>query len=153
MTGEEKILQALGEINTHLTKHDEMFSAINTRLDGIDERLDKMDERLDKMDERLDKMDERLDKMDERLDKMDERLDGMDARFDGVDSRLDKLEENTTWMRLEIENNIKPNIQKLADGYALLQETMATREQVESLREELDTEKFTLELLATKRLH
>ena len=132
MTGEEKILQALGEINTHLTKHDEMFGAINTRLD---------------------KMDERLDKMDERLDKMDERLDGMDARFDGVDSRLDKLEENTTWMRLEIENSIKPNIQKLADGYALLQETMATKEQVESLREDLETEKVTLEILATKRLH
>ena len=125
MTGEEKILQALGEINTHLTKHDEMFSAINTRLDGIDERLDKMDERLDKVDERLDK----------------------------VDSRLDKLEENTTWMRLEIENSIKPNIQKLADGYALLQETMATKEQVEDLREDLETEKVTLEILATKRLH
>ena len=125
MTGEEKILQALGEINTHLTKHDEMFGAINTRLD----------------------------KMDERLDKMDERLDGMDARFDGVDSRLDKLEENTTWMRLEIENSIKPNIQKLADGYALLRETMATKEQVESLREDLETEKVTLEILATKRLH
>ena len=132
MTGEEKILQALGEINTHLTKHDEMFGAINTRLDGIDERLDKMDE---------------------RLDKMDERLDGMDVRFDGVDSRLDKLEENTTWMRLEIENNIKPNIQKLADGYALLQETMATKEQVEDLREDLETEKVTLEILATTRLH
>ena len=132
MNNEEKILQALGEINTHLTKHDEMFGAINTRLDGIDERLDKMDE---------------------RLDKMDERLDGMDARFDGVDSRLDKLEENTTWMRLEIENSIKPNIQKLADGYALLQETMATKEQVESLREDLETEKVTLEILATKRLH
>ena len=132
MTGEEKILQALGEISGHLTKHDEMFGAINTRLD---------------------KMDERLDKMDERLDKMDERLDGMDARFDGVDSRLDKLEENTTWMRLEIENSIKPNIQKLADGYALLQETMATKAQVESLREDLETEKVTLEILATKRLH
>ena len=118
MTGEEKILQALGEINTHLTKHDEMFGAINTRLDKMDERLDKMDERLDK-----------------------------------VDSRLDKLEENTTWMRLEIENNIKPNIQKLADGYALLQETMATKEQVEGLREDLETEKVTLEILATKRLH
>ena len=139
MTGEEKILQALGEINTHLTKHDEMFGAINTRLDGIDERLDKMDERLDKMDE--------------RLDKMDERLDGMDTRFDGVDSRLDKLEENTTWMRLEIENSIKPNIQKLADGYVTLQETMATKEQVESLREDLETEKVTLEILAPKRLH
>ena len=125
MTGEEKILQALGEINTHLTKHDKMFGAINARLDGIDERLDKMDERLDKMDE----------------------------RFDGVDSRLDRLEENTNWMRLEIENNIKPNIQKLADGYALLWETMATKEQVESLREDLETEKVTLEILATKRLH
>ena len=139
MIGEEKILQALGEINTHLMKHDEMFGAINTRLD--------------KMNERLGRMDERLGRMDERLDGMDERLDGMDARFDGVDSRLDKLEENTTWMRLEIENNIKPNIQKLADGYALLQETMATKEQVESLREDLETEKVTLEILATKRLH
>ena len=118
MTGEEKILQALGEINTHLTKHDEMFGAINIRLDGIDKRLDKMDERLD-----------------------------------GVESRLDRLENDVTWMRLEIENNIKPNIQRLADGYTLLWETMATKDQVESLREELATEKFTLELLATKRLH
>ena len=125
MTGEEKILQALGEINSHLTKHDAMFDAINTRLDGIDNRLDKVEQRLDKVEQRL----------------------------DGVESRLDRLEKDVTWMRLEIENDIKPNIQKLADGHALLWETMATKEQVESLREDLATEKFTLELLATKRVH
>lgn len=45
-----------------------------------------------------------------RLDNIDGRLDIIDGRLDTIDGRLGNIE-------LVIENELRPNIQKLAEGY------------------------------------
>jgi len=88
--------------------------------------------RLDKMDGRLDKMDGRLDKMDGRLDKIDGRLDNIDDRLDNIDDRLGNIE-------LVIENELRPNIQKLAEGYEpYYQKTCVNNIKLKDLEEKVD---------------
>ena len=72
---------------------------------------------LDKMEKGFDCLNKRMDKMDKRLDGMDKRLDGMDKRLDGVDMRLDSLEHTTKNIMLTIENEIRPNIQIIAEAH------------------------------------
>ena len=86
-------------------------------LDKMEKGFDCLNKRMDKMDKRLDGMDKRLDGMDKRLDGMDKRLDGMDKRLDGVDKRLDSLEYTTKDILLTIENEIRPNIQIIAEAH------------------------------------
>ena len=59
----------------------------------------------------------KLETMDARLDKMDARLDGMDARFDKIDARLDNLETDVKDIKMMLENEIRVNIQRIAEGH------------------------------------
>ena len=93
-------------------------------LSLLDRQFEKIDKRFDGIDERLDRMDERFDRMDERFDRMDERFDRMDERFDRLEGRVDKLEESVTSLQLAVENEIRPNIQILAEGHMMLNEKL-----------------------------
>ena len=124
----DEILKAIYEevkdIKIILCGHEE-------RLDGIDARLDGMDARFDGIDARLDGIDARFDGIDARLDGIDARLDGMDTRFDGIDVRLDemqnqinangegiaRLENEVSKINLRLENEIAPNIMRVAEGH------------------------------------
>ena len=59
----------------------------------------------------------KLETMDARLDKMDARLDKMDARLDGMDARLDNLETDVKDIKMMLENEIRVNIQRIAEGH------------------------------------
>ena len=65
----------------------------------------------------LDKMEKGFDCLNKRMDKMEKRLDGIDKRLDGMDKRLDSLEYTTKDILLTIENEIRPNIQIIAEAH------------------------------------
>ena len=78
----------------------------------------------DRLTTRLDKMDDRFDGIDDRLDGIDDRLDGIDDRLDGIEGRLSDVENDVTSIKLTLENEIKPNISRIADGYSMLEERL-----------------------------
>lgn len=110
---------------------DEILKAIYEEVKDIKVILCGHEERLDGMDARFDGIDARLDRMDERFDGIDARLDGMDTRFDGIDVRLDemqnqinsngegiaRLENEVSKINLRLENEIAPNIMRVAEGH------------------------------------
>lgn len=70
---------------------------------------------------RMDGIDDRLDGIDDRLDGVDERFNEVDKEFVGINKRLGNIENDVTSIKLTLENEIKPNICKIADGYAMLE--------------------------------
>lgn len=83
----------------------------------------------------LEKMQKGFDRLDKRMDHMDKRLDGMDKRLDGMDKRLDKLEHATRDIQLTIENEIRPNIQVIAEGHADINRKLDEALKVENEKE------------------
>jgi len=71
-----------------------------------------------------DRLTTRLDKMDDCFDGIDDRLDGIDDRLDGIEGRLSDVENDVTSIKLTLENEIKPNISRIADGYSMLEERL-----------------------------
>ena len=92
------------------------------------EKLDLILAKLGQMDERLDRMDDRLDRMDERFDKVDERLDRMDTRFD-------KLENDVTGIKLTLENEIRQNIMRVAEGHLDLYRKLDDAQKIDNEKE------------------
>ena len=91
---------------------------------------------------------ERLDGMDKRLDQLEEGQKQTNERLDKIEARLDPIENETLKTRLEIENRIIPNIQKVAEGHMLIIEKMATKEDIALIREDWENERIALEVLA-----
>ena len=109
--------------------------AENEKLDLILSKLGQMDERLDRMDDRLDRMDERFDKVDERLDRMDTRFDKVDERLDRMDTRFDKLENDVTGIKLTLENEIRQNIMRVAEGHLDLYRKLDDAQKIDNEKE------------------
>lgn len=92
-------------------------------------------EKLDLILSKLGKMDNRLDQMDSRLDRMDERFDRMDERFDRMDERFDRLENDVTDIKLTLENEIRPNIMRVAEGHLDLYRKLDDAQKIDNEKE------------------
>ena len=107
----------------------------NTELFEGETNMGNTKKILEKMQKGFDRLDKRMEHMDKRLDGMDKRLDGMDKRLDGMDKRLDKLEHATRDIQLTIENEIRPNIQVIAEGHADINRKLDEALKVENEKE------------------
>ena len=72
--------------------------------------------------------------LDESLQPINTRLDGIDSRLDGIEDRLTHVELEVRQINVTIENEIRPNIQKIAEGQTGLREIVIdVRDKVEEL--------------------
>lgn len=85
--------------------------------------------------EKLDLILSKLGKMDNRLDQMDSRLDRMDERFDRMDERFDRLEKDVTDIKLTLENEIRPNIMRVAEGHLDLYRKLDDAQKIDNEKE------------------
>ena len=90
-----------------------VISTMNRKFDEIDERFEKVDERFEKIDERFEKIDERFDKIDERFEKIDEQISDLKDGQEKLCTRVTNLE-------LLYENEIKRDIQLIAEGHSII---------------------------------
>jgi len=83
----------------------------------LDRRFDKIDERFDRVDERFDRLEGRMEKLEGRVEKLEGRMENIEGRMDGVEGGLRHLQ-------LVVENEIRPQIQILAEGHMMLNEKL-----------------------------
>ena len=83
----------------------------------------------------MDMMQKGFDRLDKRMDKMDKRMNKMDKRMDTIDKRLVNLEHTTKDIQLTIENEIRPNIQTIAEGHLDLNRKLDEALKVENEKE------------------
>ena len=93
----------------------------------------------------LNVLDRQFEKIDKRFDGVDERLDKLEGRMDKLEGRVDKLEGSVTHLQLVIENEIRPNIQILAEGHMMLNEKLDRALENAKETEELKTRVDALE--------
>lgn len=53
----------------------------------------------------------------ERFDTLESRFDNLETRFDNMEDKVDNLESGVRKTNMTIENEIKPKIEALFDGY------------------------------------
>jgi chromosome segregation ATPase len=120
----EQVIQKQDKMERDLTRK---FDAIEKRFDAIEGRLDTIEGRLDTIEGRLDTIEGRLDTIEGRLDTIEDRLDAIEERYDAFEEKTDNsvayIKKETTKVAIIIENEIRPNIQRLAEGFG----TIATR--------------------------
>ena len=90
-------------------------------------------------------LDKRFDRVDERFDRLEGRMENLEGRMERIEGRVDKLEESVTNLQVVIENEIRPNIQILAEGHMMLNEKLDRVLEGEKDREELKTRVDALE--------
>ena len=106
MTDSEKLDLVLEKV----TKLDEKVSILDKKVSGHDSRFISIENRLDGLDRRMDGLDRRMDGLDRRMDSLDSRVGIIETDLQEVKQRVIKTE-------IIIENEIQPNIMRVAEGH------------------------------------
>jgi predicted nucleic acid-binding Zn-ribbon protein len=87
------------------------------KLDLLLNKVTNIDERVTKLDEKFTKLDERVSNLDEKVTNIDERVTKLDEKFTKLDEKVSKLDNSVTDIKLTLENEIRVNIQRVAEGH------------------------------------
>ena len=113
---------------------------INEKLDLILSRLDATNKWQEQADGRFEQINGRFEQIDKRFEQIDNRFDGLEKKVDGIDRRLINVE-------LTIENELRPNIQILAEGQSVI---MRKLDELTKVRDEHDYTKIRLDVLESR---
>lgn len=90
------------------------------------------------LDAKLDaKLDTKLAPISERLDQMDRRMDQMNGRMDQMQADLSDLRTTVTRVAVTQENTVIPQLKLLAEGHETLLNTLARKDRVEALEDDV----------------
>lgn len=101
------------------------------------ERIDQMDSKIDKLDSRMDRIDSGMDTLNSRMDKIDSRMDKIDSRMDTIEDSIVEVKTQVTDIQLILENEIRRNIQIVAEGHLDLSRKLDDAVKVKKEREML----------------
>ena len=94
-------------------------------------------EKIDLILSKLGQMDDKFDRMENRLGQIDNRLDKVDERFDQMDERFDRVENDITDIKLTLENEIRVNIMRVAEGHLDLYRKLDDAKKIDTEKEML----------------
>lgn len=91
--------------------------------------------------EKLDLLLQKFDVVEDRLDGIDAHLKVVDERLEGIEARLDNVEKDITDIKVTIENELRVNIQRIAEGHLDLD-----RKLTEALRPNQEIEMLSIKV-------
>lgn len=96
----------------------------NKKLDLILEKVNSLDEKVSSLDEKVNGLDEKVSSLDEKVNRLDEKVNGLDEKVGSLDARVNSLEgdmkevrQRVTKTDMTLENEIRVNIQRIAEGH------------------------------------
>ena len=152
------IQKRMDRIEKRMDAIEERMDAIEERMDAIEKRMDAIEERMDVMEKHIDGMEKHIDGMQKHIDSMEKHMNGMQKHIDGMQKRLGIVETCTrsldtnvidirsklgavdikvTSMQCTLENELRVNIKRVAEGHLdlarNLKEAMKPNQEVEVL--------------------
>ncbi|MBO5371520.1 MAG: hypothetical protein J6A75_02255 [Lachnospiraceae bacterium] len=94
-------------------------------------------EKLDLLLNKVCSLENRFDGLENRFDGLENRFDGLENRFDGLENEVGELKNDVKKVKVVLENEIRVNIQRVAEGHLdlsrNLHEAMKPSNEVEML--------------------
>ena len=99
---------------------------------NTDEKIDLILNKLDSMDNRMGSMESRMDSMESHMGSMESRMNSMESRMDSMEGDIATIKSDVLDMKLQIENELIRDIQRVAEGHLDLERHLKDAERVNS---------------------
>ena len=87
------------------------------KLDLVLEKMTILDEKVSSLDKKVSGHDKRFISIENRLDNLDSRMDSLDSRVGNIETDLQEVKQRVIKTEIIIENEIQPNIMRVAEGH------------------------------------
>ncbi len=109
--------QKLDLILKKMTNLDEKVTGLDEKVTGLDEKVTGLDEKVTGLDEKITGLDEKVTGLDEKVTDLDEKTTDLAERVASLETDMKEVKQKVTKIDLTIENEIRVNIQRVAEGH------------------------------------
>ena len=81
------------------------------------EKLDLVLDKITDIDEKVETLDTKVEALDRKVETLDTKVEALDRRVDNLDKKVIRIENDVRDIKLTIENEIRVNIQRVAEGH------------------------------------
>ncbi len=96
----------------------ELLIAIENLLDRkLDEKLGRIDHRMDRFEERMDRFEVKLDKLETNVEYLNDKVDNLEVNVGKLNEQVSSMDVRLKCVELTLENEVRPNIMRVAEGH------------------------------------
>lgn len=107
------------------------------KLDLILEKIGSLDCKISTLDRRMDSLETKMDSLDNKVVALDNKVNSLDTKTNSLESNLKEIKSHVRHTDLILENEIRINIQRVAEGHLnlsrILHDAMHPSSEVEML--------------------
>ena len=89
----------------------------NEKLDLVLEKVTAIDEKVESLDKKVETLDKKVETLDEKVESLDKKVETLDEKVENLDRKVIRIENDVIDIKLTIENEIRVNIQRVAEGH------------------------------------
>ena len=115
----------------------ERLDKLDSRMDTIESKVDTIESKVGTIESKVDTMESKMDTMESKMDTMESKMDIMESKMDTMESNMDDMKSQISGINLILENEIRRNIQIIAEGHLDLSRKLDDAIKVKEEREML----------------
>ncbi len=115
----------------------EKIGSLDCKISTLDRRMDSFETRMDSLETKMDSLDNKVVALDNKVVALDNKVNSLDTKTNSLESNLKEIKSHVRHTDLILENEIRINIQRVAEGHLnlsrILHDAMHPSSEVEML--------------------
>ena len=87
------------------------------KMDLLLEKMSSMESRMTNMESKMSNMESKMSNMESKMSNMESKMSNMESEVSDIKANNAEIEKNLTSLKLTVENEIRVNIQRVAEGH------------------------------------
>ena len=105
------------QLDSKVEKLDSRMASVETRVEKLDSRMASVESKVEKLDSQVEKLDSRMASVETKVEKLDSRMVNVETKVEMMHGEMVEMKSDMKTMKLIMENELRVNIQRVAEGH------------------------------------
>ena len=119
-------------------------------LELMKQALEPVHEKLTVLDTKMTSLDEKVNSLDTKVASLDAKVNSLDTKVASLDAKVNSLDADVRGIKVVLENEVRRDLNLLAEGHAAILERLPSQEEKEALEARMDAREAALRLHSTQ---
>ena len=115
-------------------------------LELMKQALEPVHEKLTVLDTKMTSLDEKVNSLDTKVASLDAKVNSLDTKVASLDAKVNSLDADVRGIKVVLENEVRRDLNLLAEGHAAILERLPSQEEKEALEARMDAMEAAIRL-------
>ena len=119
---------------------------VHEKLTVLDTKMTSLDEKVNSLDAKVTSLDEKVNSLDTKVASLDAKVNSLDTKVASLDAKVNSLDADVRGIKVVLENEVRRDLNLLAEGHAAILERLPSQEEKEALEARMDAMEAAIRL-------